>query len=501
MAYYNLDPCHFITAAVLTWNAGLNYTKAELELFTDVNMYLWIEDNIRGGICYVEKRYSCCNNRFVPETYDAKREETYIIAVDANNLYGFTMTQSLPISNFKFLTASEIKDFSVFNLSANDDVRYFLEVDLLYPPELHDLHDFPLAPDHTVIQFDMLSRYQKKLIENHGIKFSKQNRKLTPSFHTKYNYVVHYLNLKFYLEKNMVLQKIHNILSFRQKPGLKPYVIFNNDKRQSTKHPFERDLFKLMNNAWFGKSLQNPRKRLQIEGAFTLKQCQKKLSSPLLENFEIINEEFSAFKMTKKNLCLDKPIYIGFTILELSKLHMYNLYYDYFKKNYKNKCSLLYTDTDSLYLEIRAPNVYTDLKTKFNSIMDLSNFPTDHELFISENKGILGALKSETTSPIKEFIALKCKMYCLVHGDESKKSTKGVKKEQVKRFTADLYKSVLNDKLFLRHQQQNITTKHHSIETVKQNKLSLTPFYDKNFIQDDGISCIPYGNFYLTKHK
>ncbi|GFR18560.1 uncharacterized protein TNCT_535211 [Trichonephila clavata] len=122
MAYYNLDPCHFITAADLTWNAGLNYTKAELELFTDVNMYLWIEDNIRGGICYVGKRYSCCNNRFVPETYDAKREETYIIAVDANNLYGYTMTQSLLISNFKFLTASEIKDFNVFNLSANDDV-------------------------------------------------------------------------------------------------------------------------------------------------------------------------------------------------------------------------------------------------------------------------------------------------------------------------------------------------------------------------------------------
>ncbi|GBN97853.1 hypothetical protein AVEN_223550-1 [Araneus ventricosus] len=149
MLYYNLDPCHFITAADLTWNAGLNFTKAELELFTDVNMYLWIEDNIRGGICYVGKRYSCCNNRFVPETFDSKLEETYIIAVDANNLYGYTMTQSLPIGNFKFLSESEIKDFNVLELSAKDEVGYFLEVDLLYPSELHDLHDFPLAPDHT----------------------------------------------------------------------------------------------------------------------------------------------------------------------------------------------------------------------------------------------------------------------------------------------------------------------------------------------------------------
>ncbi|GBM30103.1 hypothetical protein AVEN_223846-1 [Araneus ventricosus] len=502
MLYYNLDPCHFITAADLTWNAGLNFTKAELELFTDVNMYLWIEDNIRGGICYVGKRYSCCNNRFVPETFDSKLEETHIIAVDANNLYGYTMTQSLPIGNFKFLSESEIKDFNDLELSAKDEVGYFLEVDLLYPSELHDLHDFPLAPDHTVITLDMFSPYQKKLVKNHGLKLSKQNRKLTPCFFTKYNYVVHYLNLKSYLEHGMVLQKIHNILSFKQESWLQPYVLFNNDKRQSTKQPFEKDLFKLMNNAWFGKSLQNPRKRLQIDGAFTLKQCQKKLSSPLLENFEIINEEFTVFKMSKKNLCLDKPIYIGFTILELSKLHMYKMYYDYFKKFYENKCSLLYTDTDSLYLEIRAPNVYTDLRTTFNSIMDLSNFPNDHELFSSKNKGVLGALKCETVNPIKEFVALKCKMYCLVHGNEAKQTAKGVKKEQVKQFTSDLYKSVINDKLFLRHQQQNITTKNHQIETVKQNKISLTPFYDKNYVKDDGVNCLPYGHFSLTrKHK
>ncbi|GFR18839.1 uncharacterized protein TNCT_571241 [Trichonephila clavata] len=215
MAYYNLDPCHFITAADLTWNAGLNFTKVELEIFTDANMYLWIENNIRGGICYIGKRYSCSNNPFVPEIFDPKRE---IIAVDANNLYGYTMTQSLPISNFKFLSESEIKNLNVLDLSAKDDIGYFLEVDLSYPSTLHDSHDFPLAPDHTEITFDMFSSYQKKLIKNHGLKLSKQNRKLTPCFYTKYNYVVHYLNLKFYLEKSLVLQKIHNVLRFRQEP-------------------------------------------------------------------------------------------------------------------------------------------------------------------------------------------------------------------------------------------------------------------------------------------
>ncbi|GFQ86468.1 uncharacterized protein TNCT_547461 [Trichonephila clavata] len=142
-------------------------------------MYLWIENNIRGVICYVGKRYSCSNNPFVPEIFDPEREESYIIAVDANNLYGYTMTQSLPISNFKFLSESEIKNLNVL---AKDDIGYFLEVDLSYPSTLHDSHDFPLAPDHTEITFDMFSPYQKKLIKNHGLKLSKQNRKLTPCF-------------------------------------------------------------------------------------------------------------------------------------------------------------------------------------------------------------------------------------------------------------------------------------------------------------------------------
>ncbi|GFS82538.1 uncharacterized protein TNCV_2469881 [Trichonephila clavipes] len=107
LQFYKLDPCHFITAADLTWNAGLKYTKVELELFSDINMYLWIENSIRGGICFVGKRYALANNPFIPG-FNKHEEESYIIAVDANNLYGYAMSQPLPIGHFFWLTKDEI---------------------------------------------------------------------------------------------------------------------------------------------------------------------------------------------------------------------------------------------------------------------------------------------------------------------------------------------------------------------------------------------------------
>ncbi|GFW78507.1 uncharacterized protein TNCV_5110481 [Trichonephila clavipes] len=107
LQFYKLDPCHFITAADLTWNAGLKYTKVELELFSDINMYLWIENSIRGGICFVGKRYALANNPFIPG-FNKHEEESYIIAVDANNLYGYAMSQPLPIGHFFWLTKDEL---------------------------------------------------------------------------------------------------------------------------------------------------------------------------------------------------------------------------------------------------------------------------------------------------------------------------------------------------------------------------------------------------------
>ena len=128
--------------------------------------------------------------------------------------------------------------------------------------------------------------------------------------------------------------------------------------------------------------MENPGKKLNIRIGFTEETCQKLLRSPQFEYFEIINPNFSIYKMRKTNLVLEKSIFIGFSVLELSKLHMYRLYYYNFKRVYKDKCELLYIDTDSLYLNTETENLHSNLENYFSHIMDFSNFPEDRILYI-----------------------------------------------------------------------------------------------------------------------
>lgn len=502
MKYWRLDPVYFVSTANLAWDACLCLTKVEIQLFTDVNMFIWLEGNIRGGVVTLGDRYAKANNPYL-SSYDPTQEHSYIITLDAINLYGYCLQSFLPYGNFKWLRQDEIECFNLFDIPPDSTTGYFLEVTLEYPKnEIQDFHnDFPLAPQHIKVEMDMLSLYQKNLLKNENIKFTNYTQKLIPNFYTKRNYVTHYLNLQYYLKQGMVLKKIHRILSFHQKSYLKPYISFNNEKRQQTDNRFERDLLKLMNNGIFGKSIANNRKRIDMQGAFTPEQCSKKLSSPLLEYFESINESFAVFKMKKKNLFLNSPIFIGYTVLELAKLHMYKLYYSHLKKHYQNNCNLLYTDTDSFFLNIKTDDIYSDMNKKFPHILDLSNFPTNHIAYNSQNMGKLGCLKNESCTPIKEFVALKCKMYCISYEDSVKKTAKGIKKSTLSRISSDDYKNVLFNQLNLKHTQVSIKSQHHNLKTVLENRKSLNCFFDKKYILQDGIKSLSFGHYLIEESE
>lgn len=303
------------------------------------------------------------------------------------------------------------------------------------------------------------------------------------------------------MEQGLVLKKIHKILSFHQKEYLKPYISFNNDKRQQSDNRFERDLLKLMNNGIFGKSIANNRKRINMQGAFTQEKCQKYLSSPLLDYFESINESFAVFKMKRKNLFLNSPIFIGYSVLELAKLRMYELYYSHIKKHYKNRCKLLYTDTDSMFLRVQTDCAYTDMKTKFSHILDLSNFPPNHIAYNDQNRGKLGFLKNESISAIKEFVALKCKMYCITYEDSIKKTAKGIKKSSLDGLDSEDYKNVLFNQLNLKHTQTTIKSQHHNLKTVLENRQSLNCFFDKKYILHDGIQSLSFGHYQIDESE
>ena len=226
---YNLDPCHFYTSPGLAWQACLKMTEVELELLTDPDMYLFIEEGLQGGISMISNRYGKANNPHVPD-YDPEQETSYVMYLDANNLYGWAMSQPLPMGEFDWLTDQEITELDITDIADDDDEGYILEVDLHYPSKLHDLHnDYPLAPEKMKISSEMLSPYCHDLSK--GLQLCGDAvSKLVPNLRDKTNYVVHYRNLKQYPTLGMKLTKIHCVMIYQQSPWLKSYIDFNTEK-------------------------------------------------------------------------------------------------------------------------------------------------------------------------------------------------------------------------------------------------------------------------------
>ena len=183
MSYYGLDPAHYYTAPGLSWDAMLKMTGVTLELFTDPDMHLFVENGIRGGVSVISGRHAVANNTCVPD-YDPAKPTSHIIHLDANNLYGTVMTEHLPISDFRWFKREEIDMLDIATVGVDDDVGYILEVDLEYPHRLQYLHDdYPLAPERLHVTEEMLSPYSRQLHEQLGLGHSTP--KLVPNFQNK----------------------------------------------------------------------------------------------------------------------------------------------------------------------------------------------------------------------------------------------------------------------------------------------------------------------------
>ena len=157
--YYKLDPCHYFTSPGLSWDAMLKMTDIKLELIVDIDMYQFIEKGMRGGVSYIANRYGKANNKYMKK-YDEKAPSKYIMYLDANNLYGWAMSQYLPTGGFKWLSPKQIEKINLGKYTENSEKGLILEVDLEYPQELHDSHnDYPLGPEKVKVTEDMMSDY------------------------------------------------------------------------------------------------------------------------------------------------------------------------------------------------------------------------------------------------------------------------------------------------------------------------------------------------------
>ena len=257
---YGLDLVHFLSAPGLSWQAALKKTGVKLELLTDIDMILMIEKGIRGRICHAIHRYAKANNKYM-KNYDKDIISSYLMYLDANNLYGRAMSQKLPVNGFKW-----VKELSKFNESfikgydENSDKENFLEVDVEYPKKLFNLHkDLPFLPER---------------------KKNEKCNKHVCDMQDKENYVVHIRALKQALNRGLILKKVHRVIQFNQESWLKPYIDINTKKRKEPKNEFEKDFFKLMNNAVFGKTVENVRKHRDIKLVTTDKKRNQFASEP-----------------------------------------------------------------------------------------------------------------------------------------------------------------------------------------------------------------------------
>ena len=490
--YYGLDPAHYFTSPGLSWDAMLKMTETTLELISDVDMFLFIEKGMRGGISYIANRYGKANNKYM-KNYNPEEASKYIMYLDANNLYGWAMSQYLPTDGFEWLTEEEV-DLSKYNDESEKGL--VLEVDLEYPEELHDLHnDYPLAPEKIKVTEDMLSPYSREIAEKFKVKVGLVE-KLVPTLGKKEKYVLHYHNLQLYMSLGLKLTKIHRALQFDQSPWLKPYINFNTKKRAEAKNSFEKDFFKLMNNSVFGKTMENLRKRQDIKLVTDEEQLLKWASRPSFIRCKIFNEDLVAVHKIKPTLTLNRPAYVGMCILDLSKTLMYDFHYNYIKSKYGDKARLLFTDTDSLMYEIKADDVYQDF-WKDKHLFDNSDYPKDSPFYDNANKKVIGKFKDEAAGiPIVEFVGLRSKMYSYMKDDkQDSRTAKGIKKNVIKqKIQHENYKDTLFNQKQMRHEMRLIKSEKHRIGSYTVNKISLSCFDDKRYIHKNGVISYAYGH-------
>ena len=336
----------------------------------------------------------------------------------------------------------------------------------------------------------MLSGYCKDIADWYGIKVGGV-KKLIPNLSDKAKYVVQFENLKYYLLFGIKLVRDHRILSFKQSNWLTKYVQFNTGKRKQSTDEFNKNFFKLMINCVYGKSMENIRKRINVKLINYKKTYLRCFNKPNLISQNFFDKNFVAVHCSKTVLTLNKPIYIGFCILELSKLLMYKFHYDYVLKTF-NGVKLLFTDTDSLVYEIKNGNAYEQC-FKDKHLFDFSGYPKDSVYYDDFNKKVLRKMKDEFNGTrINEFVGLKSRMYSLI-SDDNKEVNKA---KGVSFFTLKLrhneYLDVSLGKKVVRQKMKRIQSVLHEIGAYDINKISLSCFDDKRFVLKDGINTLAY---------
>ncbi len=515
-----LDPWHYLSLPGLSWDAMLSFNDIKFDLITDIDQYNMVESSIRGGISGIYTKYLSANNPYLHD-YDPSMPTSYILFLDACNLYATGLRSLLPKDGFRFLTEDEIAAFDIQSHGEWDGKGFFICADLEIPDSLHDMFNgYPPVASREQIKDDMLSDVTKRIRDKIGMNYRTNTSRLVQTLYPKERYVCHYAILKYFIRLGIKVTKIHKILEFNQEAYMRDYVDHQSEMRKHAKSAVEVNLRKALINILYGKSIQDKKKCKSVHFVNSEKQLLKLAAKSNYVSGQIYKEDLVSVMMKQRSVLLDKPISIGATVLDLTKLHMLRFYYGYLLPKYGfDNVEVGMSDTDSFLIRIETENdVYQDMRRDAPGLFDLSNYAENSDMFSEQNKRKPGYFKDEEAAYYphlipSEFVGLCSKSYSLQlargkHKTRNKASKhqrmacKGVKKNIARRkFSHDLFKlCLLND------QVQKVKTKHirsrkHQVYTQTEEKIALSSYDSKRFVTRDKFSTFAFGHWRIRNGK
>ena len=474
-----LEPLNFFGVPGMAWASALITLKEPIELLTDNEMYNFFESGIRGGLTFVNKHYVCAS------------DNTELLYIDVNNLYGWALSQSLPYKKFKWIIQeSDLQQVlqecqQKENLNALD-YGYVMEVDMEIPDEIHDkLDQFPVAAEP---KFPPGSKVKKLLM----------------TLEPKYNYVTHWRTLQMYLELGVIVTKVHRAVKFKQAPIFKKYVSENTEMRKQSTNKFDKNFYKLKNNSLYGKTVENLKKRINLRLCNTKKKMVTYASKPTFKRSIKIAEDLIATELNKELVCLDRPSYIGQVVLDLSKLRMYQLHYkelEKYRRQFNCEINIVAGDTDSFFLECKGVKLDQLLPAMIDDgLLDTSNYDKDtNPLHSTKLDSVVGLFKDESEGKLnyKEWIFLRPKCYSLKAEEKTVMKVKGIRLTDTD-INHETYKSVYETNEYVKVPQTRIGTKNHQLYTFQTTKVALTNADDKRVWVGTNES-LAYGHYFVRE--
>ena len=506
MKEFELDPLHFVSLPSLCWQACMKVTDLRVELITDSDMYLMWQRAKFGGFTTVVSQYEKANNPLLDD-FNPDDPISWMFYWDCTGMYSTVMQNNkLPCGNMRFLSDEEVAQLDYESYDPSGDIGYLVECIFSFVGKEVQviLADFPPCPVLRSVPADEQSPRMQRVAESMEIPLEVKTKKLIADLNPRVNYVLPLTSLQFILKTTgATLHSITRAIQFKQEAILTKYIQLCMDKRKAATNSFEISLFKLYCNAVFGVTLLDVTKYVNCHVVFTQARLKRLIDSPLYVRANEFDKNAAVVEMKYSSTTIRQPIFLGISILALSKNLILDMYYNVLKKEYGSNISLQMSDTDSIVFKVfkETENFYmSDILPKFAHLLDTSNYDRSSPLYTDVRKKQLGTFTDETGGRIiSECVALKCKAYSILvkDGDPFMKA-KGCPTAERDRLSHEDYKNTLFNQARVNVIFNRIGSKRQRLYTFQCSKVALSSYENKRYWIDTLYKSLPFGHYSIN---